>query len=133
MRIVRNSVDLKKKKKITAADNVFDDLGDAPGYGSDVAVEDDDALADQLDNIEDNLEDVQDAVEDFEEDDVSIDVDNNIVDHLIAECDNCKSVFISAMIASDQEVDSISGICPCCKKDTTQTLKWIIKKYPEED
>ena len=131
MRIVRSSADVKKKK-ITAADNVFDDIGEAPGYGTDVEVDDDDALGEQLDSIEDNLEDVQDAVEDFEEDDVSIDVDNNIADHLVAECDNCKTPFISAMIASDQVVDSISGICPICKKDTTQTIKWIIKKYPED-
>ena len=65
-------------------------------------------------------------------DDVDIDVDNNIVNHLIAECDNCKGIFISAMIASEQEVDSINGICPLCNKDTTQLLKWIIKDYPEE-
>lgn len=131
MRIVHNSVNVKKKK-ITAADNVFDDLGEAPGYEEDAALEED-AISDQLDAIEDNLEDVQDVVEDVEEDDVRIDVDNNIVDHLIAECENCKGVFISAMIASDQDVDSISGVCPLCGKDTTQQLKWIIKKYPEED
>lgn len=132
MRIVRSSVDMKKQK-ITAADNVFDTLGEAPGYEEDVVAEDEDALGDQLDNIEDNLEDVQDAVEDVQEDDVRIDVDNNIVDHLVAECENCKQVFISAMIASDQDVESISGVCPLCGKDTTQQLKWIIKKYPEED
>lgn len=132
MRIVRSSVDMKKKK-ITAADNVFDDLGEAPGYGTETEVDDEDALADQLDTIEDSLEDVQDAVEDFEEDDVAIDIDNNIADHLVAVCDNCKTPFISAMIASDQVVDSISGICPICKKDTTQSIKWIIKKYPDED
>ena len=131
MRIVHNSVNVEKKK-ITAADNVFDDLGDAPGYEEDVTLEED-AISDQLDAIEDNLEDVQDVVEDVEEDDVRIDVDNNIVNHLIAECENCKGVFISAMIATDQEVDSISGVCPLCGKDTTQQLKWIIKKYPEED
>lgn len=131
MRIVHNSVNVEKKK-ITAADNVFDDLGEAPGYEEDAALEED-AISDQLDAIEDNLEDVQDVVEDVEEDDVRIDVDNNIVNHLIAECENCKGVFISAMIASDQEVESISGVCPLCGKDTTQQLKWIIKKYPEED
>ncbi len=130
MRIVHNSVNVKKKK-ITAADNVFDDLGEAPGYEEDAALEED-AISDQLDAIEDNLEDVQDVVEDVEEDDVRIDVDNNIVNHLIAECENCKGVFISAMIASDQDVDSISGVCPLCGKDTTQQLKWIIKKYPED-
>lgn len=131
MRIVHNSVNVKMKK-ITAADNVFDDFGEAPGYEEDVALEED-AISDQLDAIEDNLEDVQDVVEDVEEDDVRIDVDNNITDHLVAECENCKGVFISAMIASDQDVDSISGVCPLCGKDTTQQLKWIIKKYPEED
>ena len=132
MRIIHSSSISDKRKIIAAEDNVFDDMdmGDNEPMGSDL---EDDALGDQLDNLEDNLEDIQDTVEDVEEDDIDIEVDNNIIDHLIAECENCKGVFISAMIASDQDVDSISGICPLCNKDTTQQLKWIIKKYPEDD
>ena len=100
----------------------------------------DEALFDDM--LDENPEEVggentaeEEALEEgknIEEDDVDIDVDNNIVNHLIAECDNCKGIFISAMIASEQEVDSINGICPLCNKDTTQLLKWIIKDYPEE-
>lgn len=125
---------VSRHRRIVAADeNVFDD----PGFGdiepaADAAIGDD-ALGDQLDNLEDNLEDIQDAVDDVEEDDIAIDIDNNITDHLIAECDNCKGIFISAMIVSDQDVDSINGICPLCNKDTTQSLKWIVKKYPEDN
>lgn len=119
----------RKLKPITAADNVFDeDFGTEDTYMSD-----DEALGDQIDDMQDAVEDIQDAVEDIQEEGTSIDIDNNIVNHLIAECENCKGVFISAMIASDQEVDSINGICPLCNKDTVQKLKWIIKEYPEDD
>lgn len=123
----------KHRRIVTAADNVFDDVGD---FGDvEPAVDEnfeDDALGDQLDNLEDNLEDIQDTVENVEEDDIDIDIDNNIADHLVAECDNCKGIFISAMILSDQDVDSINGICPICNKETSQSLKWVVKKYPED-
>lgn len=133
MRIVHNSSNMTGKSRVVAADeNVFDDDFDDAVMEEDIDVEED-ALGDQLDNLEDNLEDIQDAVEDVEEDDVDIELDNNIVDHLIAECENCKKTFISAMIESDQEVESISGICPCCGKDTVQQLKWVIKPYPQDD
>lgn len=132
MRIVHNTSKMAGKSRVVAAgENVFDDdFGDTSI--EDEGALDSDALGDQLDDIEDNLEDIQDTVNDVEEDDVDIEVDNNIAGHLIAECENCKKTFISAMIESDQEVESISGICPCCGKDTVQQLKWVIKKYPEE-
>jgi len=107
------------RRSIFAADG-FDDF-DA----------DDEALGTQLDDIQDNIEDIQDAVEDIEEDDEAIDIENNVTNHLIAECENCKGIFISAMIASEQQVESVNGVCPLCNKDTTQLLKWIIKDYPE--
>lgn len=126
-----NHSSIRRRQRITAADdNVFNSFDDAPDFGGE---DDDEAIGDQIDTIQDNLEDVQDAVEDIQEDDTVIDIDNNIADHLIAECDNCKNVFISAMIVSDQDVDSINGICPVCKKETTQSLKWIIKNYPEDN
>lgn len=90
---------------------------------------------DESDNEEFVEEDIDEEAEpeeaNIQEDDPDIDVDNNIQNHLIAECDNCKGIFISAMIASEQDIESINGICPLCNKDTTQTLKWIIKDYPE--
>jgi hypothetical protein len=113
------------KRPIFAADDdfsedesLFDDVMDAPEETIGEDVEEEEAIEEG---------------ENIEEDDVAIDVDNNIVNHLIAECDNCKGIFISAMIASEQEVDSINGICPLCNKDTTQLLRWIIKDYPEEE
>ena len=111
------------KRSIFAADE-FEDF-DMDG------MEEDAALNDQLDDIQDSVEDIQDSVDDIKEDDPAIDLDNNITNHLIAECENCKGIFISAMIDSEQEVESISGVCPLCNKNTTQTLKWIIKDYPE--
>jgi len=108
-----------RKRAIYAADE-FEDFDEV-----------DEAIGDRLDDIQDSVEDMQDTVEDIQEDSPAIDVDNNITDHLIAECENCKGIFISAMIASDQEVTSISGVCPLCNKETEQTLKWIIKDYPE--
>ena len=134
MRVSKHRRVISASERIVAAgENVFDDVGDLGDV--EPAVDEnfeDDALGDQLDDLEDNLEDIQDTVEDVEEDDTVIDIDNNIVDHLIAECDNCKGIFISAMIVSDQDVDSINGICPLCNKDTSQSLKWVVKKYPEE-
>lgn len=111
--------------KIMAADGFLDD--DAEFNDGFDDMEDDSTIS----NIQDQIDDISDQLDDVEQDDVSIDMDNNIVNHLIAECENCKGIFISAMIASDQDVDSINGICPLCNKDTVQNLKWIIKDYPE--
>ena len=89
----------------------------------------DENVSDKLDNIADNIEDMQDVVDDaVKQDDVSIEMDNNISNHYIAECERCQGVFISAMIESDQDVDKISGICPLCEKESDQYLKWVIKE-----
>lgn len=112
------------KRAIMAAD----DFGDEDLFGDEPEV-----TGDESDTAEEEILDDEEVEEaDIQEDDPEIDVDNNIVDHLIAECDNCKGIFISAMIASEQDVQSINGVCPLCNKDTTQTLKWIIKEYPED-
>ncbi len=102
------------------------------------ATEDDELLEDttQLENdfvetfddLEDTVDEVQDQLEDVEEDTVDIELDNNIDGHCIAECDNCHGVFISAVIESDQEIKTITGICPLCDKETEQELKWGIHK-----
>lgn len=98
--------------------------------------DDEEGFEEDIDNAVDGEEipeeDIDNESTDVQEDDVDIDIDNNIVNHLIAECDNCHGIFISAMIASEQEIESINGICPLCNKDTTQTLRWIIKDYPED-
>lgn len=85
------------------------------------------AISDTVDDVSDSIDDLQETIEDVEEDDVDIAVDNNIDGHFIAECDSCQGVFISALIESDQEVEKISGVCPICKKETDQYLKWIVR------
>lgn len=89
--------------------------------------EDSDNLEDNLDGIADDIEDMQDTLDDVEEDEVSIEADNNIENHYIAECDRCKGIFISAVVESDQEISKISGVCPLCEKETDQYLRWVVK------
>lgn len=110
------------KRPILAADD-FDD--------EDIFNTEDESNNEEFVEEEEIDEDTEPKEANIQEDDPDIDVDNNIQNHLIAECDNCKGIFISAMIASEQDIESINGICPLCNKDTTQTLKWIIKEYPE--
>ena len=106
------------KKNIYAAE-------DPMGYG-------DEALTDTIDDLSDTVEDLQDSIDDSDqEDDVSIDIENNISDHFIAECESCGGIFISAVIESDNNAESIIGDCPICGKETTQDLKWIIKSVTE--
>lgn len=120
MHIIHAKTNVQPKTKVYAAesDNVFDDLD---GFGG----------AD-LDGEENASEVAEDMGEDGQQDGSTIDIENNITNHLIAECQNCHGIFISAMIASDQAVESINGVCPLCNKDTEQSLLWIIKDYPEE-
>lgn len=119
MKIVHSKTDIEGKKNIFAAENVFgdEDTFDTPDLDEDVEEE----------AIEDN-----DMGEDGQQDGSTIDIDNNIANHLIAECQNCHGIFISAMLASDQIIESINGVCPLCSKNTEQFLKWIVKDYPEE-
>ena len=108
--------------RIVAADEDEDDI-----FGPDMdELVNDENFKDTLDDVADTVEDIQDAVDEVDEDDVDIEMDNNIADHYIAECDKCHGIFISAMIESDQEVEKISGTCPLCNKETDQWLKWII-------
>lgn len=87
----------------------------------------DDEFTDAVDQAADTVEDLQDAVDDYEEDDDSIAVNTNISDHYIAECDKCHGIFISAVVLSDQDVESVTGVCPLCGKESDQVLKWVIK------
>ena len=122
MKIVHSTTDVSKKK-IMAADNVFDEpsLFEGPSLDNDPDEVVDDAVAENEDMGEEGMQDGS-----------TIEVENNIANHLIAECQNCHGIFISAMIASDQPVESINGVCPLCNKDTEQSLLWIVKDYPEE-
>lgn len=116
--------------KIVAADedemNVVSNFGDVDDL--------DDSFSEQLDDVADTVEDIQDTVsdDDHQEDSIDIEVENNIAGHYIAECDKCKNVFISATVLSDQVVESVTGICPICKEESDQYLKWVIKLAEEE-
>ena len=65
-------------------------------------------------------------LEDVRQDDPTIEIDNNIAGHYIAECERCHGVFISSVVESDQEIESISGICPLCDHESTQWLNWVV-------
>lgn len=94
---------------------------------------DSDDIVDSIDDISDDIDDMRDSLEDLAEDDTNIEVDNNISNHYIAECDACKGIFISAVIESDQELDHITGVCPLCGKETDQYLYWVIKDVDYEE
>ena len=121
MRIIHSKSDINSKKGVFAAENVFEDEMDFDGPDMDGA-----------ENTEEVAETNADMGEDGQQDGSTIEVDNNITNHLVAECQNCHGIFISAMLASDQVIESINGVCPLCSKETEQFLKWIIKEYPEE-
>lgn len=116
MNISRNGK-VMSTKRITAADE-------------DVDFNDGGITIDPIDDMIDDVEDVEnneDEVEEVSEDDVDIEIENNIANHYIAECDVCHGVFISALVETDQEVEMISGVCPLCGKETDQYLNWIIR------
>ena len=120
MKISRNGkIVVSATKRITAAD---EDMG----FNDSMIGEED--IIDTIDDVSDSVDDLQDAVEEIGEDDVDIEIENNIANHFIAECDVCHGVFISALVETDQEVDMISGVCPLCGKETDQYLKWIIRE-----
>lgn len=125
MKIVHAKIDVTGKKNVFAADNVFSDAAESD-FSNDGDLGDPELSDMELDDLEDDMG------EDGRQNSSSIEMDNNITNHLIAECQNCHGIFISAMLASDQDIESINGVCPLCNKDTEQSLKWIIKDYPEE-
>lgn len=127
----RNTADLQT---ITAADDFdsddFDDDFDEIPHESaeDGTIADDDSITDTLNNMSEQLDDLQDDITDpSNEDDINIDINNNIDNHYIAECEKCHGIFISSLIASDQRVESIQGVCPLCDKESDQYLKWIVE------
>ena len=124
------------QSKITAADE-DDGFGDFEGFGGgsapDPIGDSGDGMEDAIDDLQDSVDDLQDSMEDIVEDDPNIDITNNIENHYIAECEKCKGIFISATVESDQDVDSISGICPLCEQETEQLLKWVIRAKGSDD
>ena len=84
-------------------------------------------FSEAVDDLAENVEEVQDTIDDMDEDDPSIEVNNNIEDHLIAECERCHGIFISAILQSDMEIDHVTGTCPLCGRESNQYLKWVVK------
>lgn len=112
------------KTRVVAADEDYpDDMDDLVEDGE---------FNDTLDDVADAVDDIQDAVDEVDEDDVTIDTDNNITNHYIAECEECHGIFISAVIQSDQQVEKISGVCPLCQEETDQYLRWVINEVGED-
>lgn len=111
MKIIKSRRSIKSSTRIVAADE------DSDNYN----------IGQTIDDLADDVEDIQDTIDDVQEDDIDIELDNNIANHFIAECDNCHGIFISALVESNQDVEKISGTCPICSKETDQYLKWIIK------
>jgi len=117
----------KHRKPIFAADEGFEGrpMFDDEAFG----IDDEEGAGDEAlegDELEDEIEQ-----EEYEEDDPSIEIDNNIENHYIAECESCHGIFISAVILSDQPVETLTGVCPLCGKDTDQSLKWVIKSIED--
>lgn len=118
---------------ITAADE-YEDFFESDDFdeSDDGMIVDDelgeDELSDTLDNISDKVDDMQDTLDSVTEDDVSIEIDNNIVNHFIAECEKCKGIFISSVVQTDVPVEHITGTCPICDKEGNQYLKWVVKE-----
>lgn len=107
-------------------DDDFDEIPHEPVEDDTVA--DDDSITDTLNDMSEQLDDLQDDITDpSNEDDINIDINNNIDNHYIAECEKCHGIFISSLIASDQQVESIHGVCPLCDKESDQYLKWIVE------
>ncbi len=106
---------IKKRRIIKASSRI------AAAYGEDYDIEE------TIDDLADDVEDIRDTIDEVQEDNINIELDNNITNHYIAECNDCHGIFISALAESDQEVESISGTCPLCDKETEQYLKWVIR------
>lgn len=124
MRIIHAKTDLSNKRRIYAADeNIFADEPEFTGPD----------LENESDTVEEEVVGEDELGEDGQQDGTTIEIENNIFNHLIAECLNCHEIFISAMIGSDQPVESINGVCPICNKETEQVFIGIIKPYPEEE
>ncbi|MBQ2856624.1 MAG: hypothetical protein IJE78_05740 [Bacteroidaceae bacterium] len=125
----------RSKRRIVAADEDFNfgEGGVTDEFPSGDMMGDGESFDDNLDNMADTIDDMQDQLDEVQEDDVNIDVDNNIANHYIVECDKCQGIFISAMVESDQEVEKISGKCPLCEKDSDQYIKWIVRDINDRD
>lgn len=117
---------------MAADDDEFFNDGDMPGsFGG--AEPSDNAVGDEIDDLADSVDDLQDSIDEVKQDQTELEIDNNITNHYICECDQCHNIFISALIESDQEIDHITGVCPICEKESEQRIKWVIRDINDED
>lgn len=121
MKISKNGKVLSSSKIMAAGEDDIEYMQDDMSGGGMI-----DDFQDDTEEVIDDSED-EEVEDDVEQDDIDIEIENNIDNHYIAECDSCHGVFISALVETDQEVEMISGTCPLCGKDTDQYLKWIIR------
>lgn len=125
---------VKASTAIMAADDddFFDNGGDMPGsFGG--AEPSDNTVGDEIDDLADSVDDLQDSIDEVKQDQTELEIDNNIANHYICECDQCHNIFISAIIESDQQIDHITGVCPVCEKESEQRIKWVIRDINDED
>ncbi len=118
-------------KRVYAAeeDEFIDDAELEEGDDDEVYVDD----YDGIDDIADKIDDIADDVNEVKSDEVAISVENNIQDHFIAECERCGGIFISSVVTSGNNPESVRGVCPLCNEETEQFLKWVIKSVDEVD
>lgn len=109
------------------SDDGFDDMDFGDETVKEVSDDEEKDLDDSLDNISDKLDEINDSLDQYKQDDPNIDVDNNIGDHYIAECEHCHGIFITAVTESDHQIEKVTGKCPLCDTDCDQYLKWVIK------
>lgn len=130
---VKSSTSVRPAQSITAADDDIDIPGFDDEAGEDVPEVDDSEFSSDIDDLSAQVDEIQDNLDDMVEDQPSIEIDNNISNHYIAECDSCHGIFISALIESDQKVDRISGTCPLCEKECDSIIKWVVKDIADDD
>lgn len=128
----------KSKRAIMAADGDDEDELDLEGFDDMSEVSsapdvEDEEFATDIDDLSDQVDDIQDSLDEMVEDQPSIEIDNNISNHYIAECDNCHGIFISALVESEQKVDKIGGTCPLCEKEADAIIKWVVKDVAEDN
>lgn len=130
MNITKRHSDDGKRRIVAAEDDMFDDMGE-----DDVdEIEEEVDIEQTLDDLSETIATIKDTLTAYEEDLPDIEVENNITDHYIAECDNCHGVFITAIEDTGTEINDISGICPLCDEESLQELKWVIRDaHPDED
>lgn len=124
---------MSKKRVYGAPDDPFEDMQfddeidedlDAPQDSEDVDPEN---ISDAIDDMSNTLDDMNEALQGFDEDDIDIELENNIENHMIAECEHCHGVFISSVLQTEALVEKITGECPLCGNSCDQYLKWVIK------